>query len=348
MFQVETDDAIYEIELLHVQVNITSRCNMRCEHCRGAYAGAVDLPIDDFERLMLFSQQHLGEGGDYLISGGEPLLHPQFKSFLTLLKEHFHQVGWVSITTNGTFLSDKWLDFLQSLAFPDLRIAISLDSVNPERHDNFRHSRHAFEKSIQAIKLVGARFDLQCIVRATIQKDQLNEIVPMATLVESLGADVLSISSVIPVGRALGKSELRFDKESKRELIELAITFNQQGHQLKIDVNDPLTYINANYEGICGEFGGCIAGIGTFSVEPDGSMLPCPVLPNQVIMNISGLSPEQMMAAYINNPFVHCLLERKLTGKCGICALRSTCGGCRARAEGILGHYLAEDPDCWL
>lgn len=348
MFEVELQDAVYEVEFLHAQVNITSRCNMRCEHCRGAYAGAVDLSMADFERLLLFSHQHLGEGGGYLISGGEPLLHPHFREFLLLLKERFKKDGFVSITTNGTFMDSELLDFLQTLAFPDLRIAISLDSMDPERNNAFRHHRHAFEGSVRAIKLVSERPGIQCIVRATIQRDQLPEVESMFEFVDSLGADVLSISSVIPVGRALEKPELRFDKEAKRGLVELVVVLSKQGRRLKIDVNDPLAYLAADYQGDCGEYGGCIAGVGTFSVEPDGKMLPCPVLPNQVIMNIRNLTPEQILENYAKSQFVHSLLERKLTGKCGGCKLRFTCGGCRARAEAIMGHYLAEDPDCWL
>lgn len=348
MFEVETQNAIYELEFLHAQVNVTSRCNMRCEHCRGDYSGAEDLSVADFERLMLFSSPHIGEGGGYLISGGEPLLHPQLKELFLLVRDHIRDDGFVSLTTNGTFLSPNWLDFMQSLAFPDLRIAISLDSINPERHDTFRRSRRAFEQSVQAIKLVAEAPDVQCIVRATIQKDQLPEVEPMFEFVDSLGADSLSISSVIPVGRALHKPELGFDSVSKKQLIEQVIALSRQERRLSIDVNDPLAYIGVGYQGVCGEFGGCIAGIGTFSVEPDGTMLPCPVLPNQVIMNIDGKTPEEMLDVYSKSPFVHSLLERELTGKCGGCKLRFTCGGCRARAEGVMGHYLAEDPDCWL
>ncbi|MBI2050542.1 MAG: radical SAM protein [Parcubacteria group bacterium] len=348
MFEIETQDAIYEVEFLHAQINITSRCNMRCEHCRGSYGGTVDLSAADFETLLLFSHQHLGEGGGYLISGGEPLLHPHLKELLLLLKHHFRKNGFVSVTTNGTFLTSGWLDFLQSLAFPDLRIAISLDSVDPERNNAFRHSRQAFQNSVKAIKLVAERPDIQCIVRATIQKGQLPEVEPMLELVDSLGGNVLSVSSVIPVGRALGKSALHFGKEAKQQLVELAVALNQHGRKTKVDVNDPLAYIIDGDQEECGMFGGCIAGIGTFSVEPDGTMFPCPVLPNQVIMNIGGKTPEQILEAYAQSPIVHSLLERRLTGKCGGCKLRFTCGGCRARAEGVMGHYLAEDPDCWL
>jgi radical SAM protein with 4Fe4S-binding SPASM domain len=33
-------------------------------------------------------------------------------------------------------------------------------------------------------------------------------------------------------------------------------------------------------------------------------------------------------------------------GRCGYCEYRRVCGGCRARAHGITGDYLAEEPYC--
>lgn len=36
----------------------------------------------------------------------------------------------------------------------------------------------------------------------------------------------------------------------------------------------------------------------------------------------------------------------RLKGKCGICEFRHICEGCRARAYGMTGDYLAEEPFC--
>ena len=35
-----------------------------------------------------------------------------------------------------------------------------------------------------------------------------------------------------------------------------------------------------------------------------------------------------------------------LEGKCGVCGYKQVCGGCRARAFGMTGNYMAEEPFC--
>lgn len=348
MLRIETDDAIYEVGFQHVQINVTARCNMRCEHCRGAYEDTTDLSVEDFTNLILFSRQHIGERGGYLLTGGEPLLHPQFKELLTILSQHIGGSDFLSIATNGTFVTEKLLDYLNELSFSEIRISVSLDSVDPARHNLFRHAPRGYQDSVRAIRLISEREGVQCIVRATIQADQIAELGAMAELVKSLGADILSVSSIIPSGRARNRPEFEFGKEAKKALMNRVKELRGQCPQLVIDVNDPLAYIDTAYKGQCGEYGGCIAGIGTFSVEPDGTMLPCPLLHNQVIANVKGMSPEMMEQAYTNSPYIHALIERQLTDACGECELRFTCGGCRARAEAATGSYLGTDPDCWL
>lgn len=66
------------------------------------------------------------------------------------------------------------------------------------------------------------------------------------------------------------------------------------------------------------------------------------------MMNIFGLSVEDIAKAYQESMVVKNMLDMNLKGKCGRCDLKYQCGGCRARAL-IRNHdYLAEDPDCWL
>jgi radical SAM protein with 4Fe4S-binding SPASM domain len=50
---------------------------------------------------------------------------------------------------------------------------------------------------------------------------------------------------------------------------------------------------------------------------------------------------------YRNSPLFRALRDpARLLGRCGACSYRGVCGGSRARAYGLTGDYLAEDPTC--
>lgn len=347
MFEVNTEDSIYQIEFCHLQVNITSSCNMRCEHCRGDYSGRTNLSLKDFNAVLDFAENNVQENAPFLISGGEPLLHPNFKEIMVLLKER--GFAFVSITTNGSFLTPELLDFLDQLNFKNLRVSISLDSLYREDHNKFRNNPRAYDDAINAIKLVSKYPRIMGIVRATIKKNQLSQVPEIVDLVYSLGANVFSVSSIIPVGRAKGNKSLEFDAKSKKKLIQTIEGLKDKYPSLIMDVNDPLRCLikKPREDWPDNVFGGCIAGIGSFSVEPDGVLLPCPLMHNQIITNICGKNGEEILTTYSSSKVIHNLLKRNLKGKCKNCKLKNVCGGCRARAESFTGDYLDSDPECF-
>jgi AdoMet-dependent heme synthase len=345
MYSVETANAIYNLEFCHLQLNITSRCNMRCKHCRGDYCGAKDLSLEEVSEIINFSKEHLQEGAAFLISGGEPLLHPQFKEIMKSIREG--GAKFISITTNGSFLTKEILDYLDSLKFKQLRISISLDGSEREEVNEFRRCPTAFDDAIRAIKLVAKHDGIIGIVRTTIRKEQLEEVPKIVDLAYKLGANIFSISSIIPAGRAKNHDELSFDSKSKEGLLNIIENLRKEYPKLIMDVNDPLRCLmkSPQEKEI---FGGCIAGIGSFSVEPDGALMPCPLMHNQKICNIKGKKGDEIMKEYKSSGIIHNLLDRNLVGKCAKCSRKNSCGGCRARAEAHSGNYLGEDPECFL
>ncbi|MDA3926037.1 MAG: radical SAM protein [Kiritimatiellae bacterium] len=348
MLSIETDSSIFEIEFHHLQLNLTARCNMACEYCRADCQDITDLHIDDIKRLLSFSNEHTVGNARYLISGGEPFLYPQFREFFKLLRRYAINERFVTITTNGTFVTDAELDFLDSLRYGDLRISVSLDSINANRHNAIRGTPNAFDDAISAIQTIANRKGIQCLVRATIQRDQLHEIPDMCSALEQYGVDEFSISSIIPSGRARNAASLWFDADSKKQMIEIGTKLSSQYSSMRIEVNDPLRYANKPSDGCEYTFGGCIAGVGGFSIEPNGNMFPCALMRNQTIMNIIGKNADQMGSEFASSNFIHNLLERNLLGKCSTCRSKFACGGCRARAEALNGSYLETDPECWF
>jgi len=78
-------------------------------------------------------------------------------------------------------------------------------------------------------------------------------------------------------------------------------------------------------------------------IRPNGDMTPCPYLP------VYGGNLRQQSFADIwsdSQLFQDMRARNQLGGKCGPCEFNAMCGGCRARAYGALGDYMAEDPWC--
>jgi radical SAM protein with 4Fe4S-binding SPASM domain len=86
----------------------------------------------------------------------------------------------------------------------------------------------------------------------------------------------------------------------------------------------------------------CPCGIQYCRVTPEGTLTPCPYLPETA----GDLRTQSFADIWHNAPLFAELRGRELGGKCGRCEYRQICGGCRARAFAATGDYLAEDPSC--
>ena len=76
--RIETDLAAYEVRLGEIQIEITGRCNMRCEHCRGAFDKTADMPIEEIVKILKFGRRFSINCSQIVVSGGEPLLSQGF------------------------------------------------------------------------------------------------------------------------------------------------------------------------------------------------------------------------------------------------------------------------------
>ncbi|MCW5803561.1 MAG: radical SAM protein [Deltaproteobacteria bacterium] len=105
-------------------LEITRRCNLRCEHCfvEGGEARNGEMSTARIMRLL----DELAELGVFsvVISGGEPTIHSDFVAIV----RRAHELGFtVSIATNGMALREK---LLSQLPTDDLIISMSLDGAH--------------------------------------------------------------------------------------------------------------------------------------------------------------------------------------------------------------------------
>src|SRR5262249_54775781 len=92
-----------------------------------------------------------------------------------------------------------------------------------------------------------------------------------------------------------------------------------------------------------GGAGGCPAGTHYMGIRPNGDVTPCPYLP----VFAGTLRKSTLSDLWTSSTLFTDIRHRaSLSGRCGDCEMNAHCGGCRARAYGMTGDVMAEDPLC--
>ncbi|QUH29902.1 radical SAM/SPASM domain-containing protein [Vallitalea guaymasensis] len=349
--EVETDNAIYNFGFSDIQFEITGKCNMFCEHCRGAFEKRVDLPVEQIYKVIKFAKIYSSDLKEVMLSGGEPFMHKNFREVLKCVSDL--KIPNLTLTTNGSFLNSNIIDYIKSLNFERVIFSISLDSLDAKKHNAFRHHNKAYEYAISALKKLAEYKEPSFFVsiRSTILPGNINEMEDMVKFGIELGVDRVSFSSVLPSGKALEKPELWMDVKKLKEFsTNLHRLNNKYCNVIDVSSNEVLKWIsNGDHynkeEGVV-TIEGCAAGTLSFNINSNGDMTPCALL-GLPMFNILNKTIEEIEKAFIHNSIVHNLLDRNLKGSCGSCNEKNRCGGCRARAHYVNGDYLAEDPNCW-
>jgi radical SAM protein with 4Fe4S-binding SPASM domain len=78
-------------------------------------------------------------------------------------------------------------------------------------------------------------------------------------------------------------------------------------------------------------------------IRPNGDVTPCPYLPV-----FAGTLRSSSLADLWTSSALFADIRRRtaLGGRCGECEMNGHCGGCRARAYGMTGDLMSEDPLC--
>ena len=123
-------------------IEITNKCPFLCDHCYVDNAEIKKLDLDQFNNII--DQLITLKCNSILITGGEPLLHPQFCDMYVYAKERGF---FVSINSNLFYLNDKIKKLFLKYK-PDL-IEISLYGYDDESYYNFTHVKNSYNNVIK-------------------------------------------------------------------------------------------------------------------------------------------------------------------------------------------------------
>ena len=255
----------------YVSWEITHRCDARCVYC---YASAgpdaeASNELTTAEALTVIDQ--LADSGGLILafSGGEPLLRPDWRQ---LMRYAMARRLVVTVITNGSSIGRQEAAELSDLEVES--VTVSLDSHRPEVHDSLRRLPGLHARAVSAIRHLIAQ-GVRVVVNFTPIRQNWLDLRGVTEFVHSLGADALSLSEYVPVGR--GTSDMSLDPEDLRSLIreweELREIYRGR---LTLAANDrTVAMLQTADDAGCTE---CGAAYSAARIDPEGTVNPCAFL----------------------------------------------------------------------
>jgi len=342
-----------------VSWNLTYRCNLACEHC---YLDAGGSPLVDADNFA--DRSELGTDDCYkviddivafapecltILTGGEPLLR---RDILDIVRRAADRGLWVVVGTNGVKITENVAHRLKDAGARGL--SLSLDALDPDRHDRFRKVRGAWRNTVEGAAILH-RTGLPFIVQTTAGSHNLGELDAIADFAhDRLAAKVWNLYFLVPTGRGQFVSDItpaQYDEVlaalyriQRKYRGRMLVNAKCAPHYIKTvlehagDETDP-SPIRTYSDGA----GGCPAGTHYMGIRPNGDVTPCPYLP----VFAGNLRQAGLSELWATSPLFADIRRRSsLGGRCGSCEMNTQCGGCRARAFGMTGDLMAEDPLC--
>jgi len=342
--------------------NLIRRCNLACQHCYSISADidfAGELATRDIYRTM---DDLKAFGVPVLIlSGGEPLLHPDIHDIAARAKALGFYVG---LSTNGTLITADNIARIAAIGFD--YIGISLDGMEAT-HDRFRRKSGAFAASLGGVRLcrdagmkVGLRF--------TLTQDNAHDLPALLELMEAERVDKFYLSHLNYGGRGNINRKTDAVFQTTRRAMDLifdtALGHVEAGRQREFVTgnNDAdgvylLHWVRrrfpereAHLRAKLAQWGGNSSGVNIANIDNVGNVHPDTFWWDYPLGNVRERAFSSIWTD-TSDPLLAGLksVPRAVTGRCGACGYFDVCGGnTRVRAWKLTGNAWAEDPGCYL
>jgi SynChlorMet cassette radical SAM/SPASM protein ScmE len=343
-----------------VDIEITSRCNLRCKYCSHfTSAGDVKQDLPKEEWLRFFEELNRCAVMSVCLSGGEPFYREDLGELIEGIVRNRMRFN---ILSNGTLITEEMAAFLASTRRCD-SLQVSIDGSIPITHDTFR-GEGTFFRAIEGIKLL-QKHNVPVTVRVTIHRQNVMDLENIARLLlEEIGLPGFSTNSASHMGLCRKNAEQVQLTTAERslameKLLKLTKKFNGRISATAGPLAEASSWLGMEQtrgegkERIPGRgfLTGCGGPMSKIAVRADGVMIPCGQIPH---IELGRINKEDLKEVWQHQPELDRLRERRdipLSNFefCKGCDYINYCtGNCPALAYAVFGEVNHPSPDACL
>ena len=336
-------------EFFAFQWHITNDCDQRCKHCY-IFSEENNKPIITMSYTIIekvFQNcirmcEKTGRKAYFILTGGDPILHPDFWKILGLFKENNIPFG---ILGNPFHLNDTVCQKLHSYGCQFYQL--SLDGLK-ETHDYFRKegSYNTTLEKISCLKNAG----IHANIMTTVSKININEIPGIIDTVVEHGADLFSFARYCPT--SIEKSSQMTPEEYHNLLETCWERFKKyEKSNTKFNLKDHLWTLFLYEKGLFTIpsdleedviYDGCNCGNSHITILPNGDVYAC----RRMESKVGNALDEEIYDIFFGEQMNHYRQYEKFE-KCSKCELLRFCRGCPAVSYGTTHNMYSADPQCW-
>lgn len=332
------------------QWHITDYCDQRCKHCyifsEGKCTELEHMPLESMKGIIENCESmcnSLERTPYFYITGGDPVLHPDFWSLTDILKQKGYKF---TIMGNPFHLNDDVCKRLKDSGCQ--KYQLSIDGMR-ETHDMFRKPG-SFDATIQAIKYIRDA-GIKCAVMSTVSEVNINEMPQVVDLVVENNVDIFAFGRYCPTGSekkiAISPLEYRsfldklWKQYEKYRKMGVNTYFNLKDHLWTLYLyEEGLFKIPENHDSDM-IYDGCHCANCHMTILPNGDVYAC----RRFESKVGNAFKERLEDIFVDKEEIYRDFDR--FEKCSKCELRGYCRGCPAVAYGTYGDFYAKDPQCW-
>jgi radical SAM/SPASM domain protein of ACGX system len=279
----------------------------------------------------------------FYITGGDPILHPDFWKLMEIIKEKGYKF---TIMGNPFHLTDEVCQRLKECGCE--KYQLSIDGMR-DTHDMFRKPG-SFDCTVEKIATI-RKAGIKCAIMSTVSNVNIDEMEDVVDLVVKNKVDIFAFGRYCPTSeeKTCGIEPLAY-RDFLDRIWKKYESYKAQGVNTYFNLKDHLWTLYLYEKGIFQIpkdanpdmiYDGCHCANCHMTILPNGDVYAC----RRFESRVGNVFEESLADIFVEKEEIYRDFDK--FEKCSKCELRGFCRGCPAVTYGTTGSFYGTDPQCW-